>query len=701
MTIKRFLIIAPAVVSLVLLLSYFWVPTYEEQTRGNPQRLEQFITASIGDATILNPILSANSASSQIEGLVFEGLIDRDENLQYRGRVAERWRISEQAYFYVNDNAATLKWGALDGTELRSNLESALKADPDTGPFVTAVELLPAASYSVTRSIGRADQQRTVTLKVQAPQRIRITLNRVDQLFFEHLLPYLGPDYFETFNAPARITAEPEPAPEQLAALAREILPATTHNPVLDFFLRTNVRFHDGQPLTAEDVKFTYEAIVNPDNLSPRIPDYEPVKQVEIIDPHTVRITYKRLYSPAIGTWAMGILPKHLLDEAALAREAQESGQDPAQFGLRQSSFNRRPVGCGPFVFQTWKSDQYIRLARFEDYWEGPANYHTYVMRIIPDMLTQEMEFYAGTVDDYSVQPHQVERLSRDDRFQHFSGAAFGYSYIGYNMRRPPFDDVKVRRALGMAIDTQKIIDFMLYGQGERITGPFVKQTDYYNHAITPLPYDPQGALSLLEEAGWRKASDGYLQKEGKRLAFTLITNNGNPLRKAIMAIAQDAWKKIGVQVETDLLEWSVFIQKRVNELDFDALILGWSMGIDPDLFQIWHSSQTGKFQLNFVGYADPVSDDLILKIRREYDLDRQVAYCHQLHERIAAAQPYTFLYVNRWTGLLDKRIVRRITNASGKTTLLPIVPTKTGGYTFHFNQWIKLSGPPSFAAEG
>jgi ABC-type oligopeptide transport system substrate-binding subunit len=193
MTIKRFLIIAPALVSLVLLISYFWVPTYEEQTRGNPQRLEQFITASIGDATVLNPILSANSASSQIEGLVFEGLIDRDENLQYRGRVAERWRISEQAYFYVNDNAATLQWGALDGAELRSNLESALKADPDTGPYVTAVELLPAASYSLTRPIGRADQQRTITLKVQAPQRIRITLNRVDQLFSNTCGPIWAP----------------------------------------------------------------------------------------------------------------------------------------------------------------------------------------------------------------------------------------------------------------------------------------------------------------------------------------------------------------------------------------------------------------------------------------------------------------------------------------------------------------------------
>ena len=153
--------------------------------------------------------------------------------------------------------------------------------------------------------------------------------------------------------------------------------------------------------------------------------------------------------------------------------------------------------------------------------------------------------------------------------------------------------------------------------------------------------------------------------------------------------------------METDLLEWSVFIQKRVNQLDFDALILGWSMGIEPDLFQIWHSSQTGPFQLNFVGFSNTEADDLIVKIRREYDHDRQVAYCHRLHDIIAREQPYTFLYVSRWTALLDKRIVRAISGADGKTVYKPIVPTKTGGYTFHFNQWIKLNRPPVLSADG
>jgi ABC-type transport system substrate-binding protein len=701
MTLRRFLITAPILVSLVLLISYFWVPTYEEQTRGNPDRLAQFITTSSGDAAMLNPILSADSASSQINSLVFEGLIDRDENLQFRGRVARDWNIYEHAFFYVNDNADTARWGRLDASQLVARLQETLDPETPAWQHVRAIDLLPPAAITHRFTVKEAETTRSILLEGKSPHRIRVVLDRVDQMFFDKLAEVLGQDYFDSFDASAFLTADAELSASQLRATAEELLPPTAHNPIIEFYLRQGVTFHDGHELTADDVRFTYEAIVDPKNLSPRVPDYEPVKQITVVDPYTVRIVYKRLYSPAFATWGMGILPAHLLNDQALAKEAAQRGQAQEGFTMRQSRFSRHPVGCGPFVFQEWKSDQYIRLKQFEAYWEGAPNYREYVMRIIPDSLTQEMEFYAGTVDDYSVQPHQVARLSQDDRFQNFSGTAFGYTYIGYNLRREPFNDVRVRRALGMAIDAQKIIDYVLYGQGETITGPFVKQTDFYDQTIAPLPYDPEGAVALLAEAGWTPGSDGYLQKDGRRLAFTLITNNGNALRKAILAIAQDAWKKIGIQVETDLLEWSVFIQKRVNQLDFDALVLGWSMGIDPDLFQIWHSSQSGPFQLNFVGFANPEADDLILNIRREYDHQRQVDYCHQLHQIIAAEQPYTFLYISRWTALLDKRIVRAVAESHGSTVYQPIVPTKTGGYTYHFNQWIKLNRPPEFAVDG
>jgi ABC-type transport system substrate-binding protein len=149
------------------------------------------------------------------------------------------------------------------------------------------------------------------------------------------------------------------------------------------------------------------------------------------------------------------------------------------------------------------------------------------------------------------------------------------------------------------------------------------------------------------------------------------------------------------------VFEWSVFIKERVNKFDFDALILGWQMGIEPDLYQIWHSSQTNPYQLNFVGFKNQEADDLIVRIRQEYDHDRQASLCHRLHEIIAFEQPYTFLYVGKWTAILDKRIVIKDVDSQGKVAYRKITPTKTGNYTFYFNRWIKLPEAPSFSPEG
>ena len=707
MSTRRFLILVPVALSLVLLQSYFYVPTYEEQARGNPARLEEFINASIGDASILNPILSADSASSEIENLVFEGLIDRDENLRFRGRVAASWTVSEDAYFFVNE-AVSISGSTGSGAEAVAGYLKTLYSRPEALPAqlrktlgnILDIAVIPARAYMVSRkrpaAVGR--EPADLHIQVSAPARIKLSLREVDQDIFTHLTAALGPEYFSSFQPRRHVTVTPAINGPDLDALAAELLPSTEHNPIIEFRLRAGVKFHDGHEVTATDVKFTYEAIMDPQNLSPRVSDYEPVKEIQLLDPLTVRIIYKRLYSPAVGTWAMGLLPQHLLNPEALRQEALRSGKDPATFSIRQSDFNRRPVGCGPFVFREWKSDQFIALDRFADYWEGAPSYRRYIYRIVPDLLTQEMEFYAGAIDSYGVQPYQVARLKDDPRFQSFSGTSYAYSYIGYNLRRKPFDDPRVRRALSMAVNVDSIIDFVLYGQGERTTGPFLKQTEYYNHAIAPVPYDPEGALKLLAEAGWHRNSGGRLERDGQTLQFTLITNSGNDIRKSILAIAQDAWKQLGIDVRTDLVEWSVFIQERVNKLDFDALVLGWSMGIDPDLYQIWHSSQTGPQQLNFVGYRNPEADDLIVRIRQEYDFDRRVALCHRLHAIIANDQPYTFLYVGKWTAVLDKRIVIRETDPAGQHRFRKITPTQTGNYMFYFNQWIKLAEMPQFS---
>jgi len=699
MKLKRILILAPIILILGLVQSYFWVPTYERQTTGNPARVRKFIEASIGDAKILNPILNSDTASSRIAGLVFEGLLDLDENLNLRGRLATDWAITEIAYLVVNAEAHFPDGTPVTPRELEARIKEAIASGQLKGlkELVTEIRLLPAENRSeAVRIPGEEGKPVTVKVEMRIPERLRFSLQRVDQDFFDRLEPLLGAHYEK--SAPLEKWIEVSPAEKR--ALIRpqfaNLLPVFEHNPVILFHLRKGVRFHDNHEFDAGNVKFTYEAIMNPKNLSPRTSDFEPIKVVEVVDPYTVRVVYKRLFSPAINAWTMGILPEHLLNEEAMQREIDRRGLSGAareRFGMRDSEFNRNPVGVGPYRFVEWQSDELIHLTRNEDYWEGPPEYKQYYYRVIPDPLTQEVEFRTGAIDAYNPQPHQVARYKKDDAYQSFSSLGFGFSYIGYNNRRELFKDKHVRRALGMAVNVNEIIEYVLYGEGERTTGPYPKNTDWYDHFVKPVPYDPEGARRIFKELGWKKNADGWLEKDGKIFEFSLITNNGNLIRKAIMTIAQNSWRKIGIKCNTQLFEWAVFLQDFINTGDFDAVILGWSMGVDPDLYQIWHSSQSGPNQLNFVGYQNPETDELIIRIRREYNLATQKELTHRLHRIIADDQPYTFLYAGLGTQVLDKKIVM----AEDDGSYSKIRPTKSGSVFFYFNRWRKLEFSPKF----
>jgi ABC-type transport system substrate-binding protein len=356
MTIRRFLIFAPILLIIVLLQSYFWVPTYEEQTKGNPERLNEYITGSIGDASLLNPILTADSASSSIENMVFEGLIDRDEQLRFRGRLATSWEISEEAFFYVNKSAVIPGRGKLDAQDVANFLKNAKKKKDAIPPglknsldYITSISVIPPRNYSVTKELKdphTGEQKKYITINISAPARIKFVLNRVDPDFFQNLLQLLGKNYFESFNGKSCLMSDSQLEKEKIAEYAGELLPAVEHNPVLLFHLRPGVRFHDGHLFDAHDVKFTYESIMNPKNLSPRIADYEPVKSVTVVDPLTVKIVYKRLYSPAMGTWGMGILPEHLLNQNALKKEAQHLGKTQIRFPCGRVLLTGIPSGA-------------------------------------------------------------------------------------------------------------------------------------------------------------------------------------------------------------------------------------------------------------------------------------------------------------------------------------------------------------------
>jgi ABC-type transport system substrate-binding protein len=685
---KRLMLVVPVAVVAVLLQSYLWVPTYERQATGNPARLVRFIDAGIGDAAILNPILNADTASANIVDHCFDGLLDLDQDLHLRGRLTTGWTTTERAAFPLPDG--------VDFEALKGALADTL------GDDLVATQLRPAERVEATTPPAKSDgSPQPVT--VDRPPYICLTLARVVPDLFARIEPLLPPGALDGIDRQGRLHAGPKVAQGTLAAHLDELLPLRQEQPVIEFQLRPGVTFHDGHPFTAADVVFTWRAIMDPRNLSPRTSDFEPISDIEVVDPLRVRVVYKRLFSPAIDAWSMGILPEHLLNREALEKEARARGlneEKVATFGMRDSAFNRHPVGTGAFRFIRWDSDEQIRLARNEKYWEGPPEYHEYIYRVLPDVFIQELEFRAGTIDEYGAEPHQVARYRQDPEYQPFSRLGTGYTYIGYNLRKPLFQDVRVRKALGMAIDVDAIIRYLLYGEGERVTGPYPKVTNWYDPDTPALPYDPAGAEALLEEAGWHRGPDGIRVKDGQRLAFALITNNGNAQRKAIGAIAQDAWRKIGVDCSFQLFEWAVFLKDFINNGEFDACILGWSMGRDFDLFQLWHSSQTGPQQLNFVGYKNPEADALIERLRREYNEAEQVRLAHRLHRLIADDAPYTFLFAPRGTTVLDRKIVVVERRPDGTEEYHKIKPIKSGEIGFYFNRWRKLPHVPEFAAE-
>jgi len=516
---RKVLFWIPLIIGMVFFLNLFFVGT-----RKNPP-VNQLIISSIGDASFLNPVLAQDSASSEINGFVFNGLLKYDQDLILVGDLAESWEVKE------------------------------------------------------------------------------------------------GP------------------------------------RPEITFTLRPGVRWHDGRPFTAEDVRFTYQTIMDEKTNTVRRSDYELVDRLEVLDARHLRVIYREPFSPGLSSWTMGIIPRHLL-----------AGAD-----INTTPFNRRPVGTGPFKFGEWVSDEKIALTANLDYFEGRPYLDRIIYRIIPETSLSEIELLTGGIDLFSTYPHQYQRMSRDPRLTLYRYPSLGYTYIGYNQNSFLFQDRRVRQALTMAINREEMITFILFGLGRQATGPFPGHLWYADPKVAPWPFDPDRARRYLKEAGWEdRDGDGILEKDGKPFRFTLITNSGNEVRKDVGVLIQRYWRDLGIDVKLEMYEWSVFLKNFINPRHFDACILGWSLGVDPDAYNIWHSKQI-KDGFNFIGYQNPVADRLWEAGRREYQPDKRRQIYHQLQALLAEDQPYTFLFVSDALPALHRKFQVVEKDPSGKRVYSPV----------------------------
>ncbi len=405
---------------------------------------------------------------------------------------------------------------------------------------------------------------------------------------------------------------------------------------VITFHLRRGVRWTDGVEFTAEDVMFGYRTIIEDKTPTPYKGDFLQVKKAEVIDRYTFRVTYEKPFAPALSSWGnLPILPKHLLE-----------GKD-----ITKTDFGRHPIGLGPFKFERWEPGQKVILRANDDYFEGRPYLDYYIYRIIPDQATMFMELRAGGVDIMGLTPIQYSRQTNTPffkkNFRKYRHPVFSYTYLGFNLKHPYFKDKRVRKAIAYAIDKEEIVDVVLFGLGSVATGPYVPNTWPYNPNVQRYEYNPELARRLLEEAGWRDTDgDGILDKDGRPFEFTIITNMGNSLRERTATIIQWRLKQVGIKVHIRLLEWSTFINEFIDKRRFQAVILGWSIGLDPDQYDIWHSSKTGEKEFNFVSYSNPEVDRLFEEARMTFDIEKRKKAYYRIQEILADDAPYVFLYV-------------------------------------------------------
>lgn len=410
------------------------------------------------------------------------------------------------------------------------------------------------------------------------------------------------------------------------------------------FHLRKGVLWHDGKEFTSRDVVFTYKAVTDPKNPTPYSGIYGPVERVEAIDKYTVRVIYKEPFAPALESWGMGIMPAHLLE-----------GKD-----LAKSDLNRNPVGTGPYRIKRWITGQRIELERFDQYFEGRPNIKRYITRIIPDPATMFLELKFGGIDYMGLTPSQYKLKANTEyfekRFQKFRYPSFGYTYLGFNLLDERFRDRRVRQAIAYAIDKEKIIKGVLFGYGRPCTGPFPPDSWAYNKEVKGYPYDPEKAIKLLEEAGWKRGPDGILRKNGKSFSFTILVNQGNTQRLLAAQIIKEDLKTIGINVDIRVVEWQTLLGQFIHKKRFEAVIMGWALSRDPDIYDIWHSSKTKEGEFNFISYSNPEVDRLLLEGRTTLDIKKRKRIYARIHKILHEDQPTVFLYVPDALPIIHKR---------------------------------------------
>lgn len=416
------------------------------------------------------------------------------------------------------------------------------------------------------------------------------------------------------------------------------------------FTLRDGVKWHDGKPLTVEDVKFSFDAILDKENRYKTAhlrSYYENIAEAKVIAKNKIQFFVKTPYFKNFDVVAgLSIVPKHLYSDLSKKNKKK---------------LNKTLVGTGPYKLSKFKRGKSLTLVKNKKWWGnkdplkvGLYNYDKILMRFIKDGTIAITRLTKGDVDYLGLNAEEFIKKATGKKWDKEifkvkteNKSPSGYGFIGWNLRKDLFRTKETRMALYHLLNRELMIKKFDFGMNLPATGPLYQQSVYANNKIKPVLFNPQLALKMLKADGWKPGPDNILTKtfDGvkKRLSFTILEPN-KEFVKYLTIYKQDALRA-GVEVKIKYVEWTTFI-KLLDERKFEAVRLGWGGGsVDWDPKQIWHTDSIAGGGSNFIGYSNPEVDRLIDEARLTFNKEKRIELLQKVYKIIAEDVPYAFFF--------------------------------------------------------
>lgn len=414
-----------------------------------------------------------------------------------------------------------------------------------------------------------------------------------------------------------------------------EAIDATTW----EFKLQEGVKFHDGEDFNAEVVKKNFDRILDPEVAAPRAFLFEVISNIEVVDEYTVRLITEYPFAPLLShlNHPVGVMVSPALIDADYA--AMKEGKNPGAI------ISEGPIGTGFFEFESWTPGSQVELVKNENYWGTPAHLNKVTFKVIPESGTRAAELETGY--SHLIEPVQPNEVAGIEGTANSVDVTVGssLSYIGFNIEKKPFDDVRVRQAISMLVNQEEILEGIYDGFGIPAVGPLAPGVFGHNDTMKPLSYDPEAAKALLKEAGFE---DGFK---------TTIWTNDNPQRMDTAILLQQELKQANIEVEIEVMEWGAYLDKTGNG-EHDMFILGLSNPVgDADYFltQLFHSSNMG-VSGNRTYYENPEVDRILDEARQEIDETKRLELYDQVQELLIEEAPMVYIHHQAYlTGVSQK----------------------------------------------